>query len=511
MNAGVGDRAGRVVRVAADQQVRAPGRRRRRPRRGRAGSRARRAAAARSPPAPASRRTAAVDGVARVGDERDVAGIELCQAEVREPLLGAEQRHAPRARGRAPRRSGARSSRRRPRAARAGRGSSGRRARPAARASRREHVAQLGRRRHVGVADAERDHVDAAPRAPRRRVRMSSRREVLGKRRRAGARSARQPAASSGATSDGSSSASYRRSAVPDQLDRELGRSTSTSTCRPASRRRPGSSQRPSTMAATAEATAPEPQACVSPTPRSQTRSARRWRIEHVDRLDVRALGEPRVMLEPRALVLERDRPRGRRRRARSAGCRSRRSGGRGPGASPIGRVLRAARASPCPSCTAMRPSSRIARVAGPGVGPDRELAASRAAAAARRPRCGCRCPETSAIEPSRFHTRTATSASSGCQTSSTPSAPRPVAASQRMPRARRRDRAAGASRSTSRKWLPSACHFARRIGREGTRAISRSGPLEERERARRDARRPPRRRPTRRAGGPGTARPARS
>ena len=134
------------------------------------------------------RRAAAVDRVAGVGDQRRVARVELGEAEVREPLLGAEQRHdlalgveldA-----------------------------------EAARVVRGDGLAQLGQaavRRvavrvvvrawapstsrssggggDVGVADAERDHVDAARAGLGDRA-HEPRREVLGERRRDGARSA---------------------------------------------------------------------------------------------------------------------------------------------------------------------------------------------------------------------------------------------------------------------------------------------------------------------------------
>ena len=149
-------------------------------------------------------------------------------------------------------------------------------------------------------------------------------------------------------------------------------------------------------------------------------------------------------------------------------------------------------------------------RVPGTGVGPDLDLAPSQLRGGRRRPRCACRCPETSATLPSRFHTRSATSASSGCQTSSTPSAPRPVAASQRI-RARAAVMGSGSmSRSTSRKWFPRACHFERRTR---PRVAERSPVrlLEERDQRACDLERPRHRRPTRRAGAPASAHPARS
>ncbi len=69
--------------------------------------------------------------------------------------------------------------------------------------------------------------------------------------------------------------------------------------------------------------------------------------------------------------------------------------------------------------------------------------------------------PEISAIEPSRLCTTTATSSPSS-ESSSTPSAPSPSATSQSS-RARAGVIGQGGV-STTRKWLPSACHFSTRM-----------------------------------------------
>ena len=184
----VGDCAGRVVRVAADQQVRALrlgisnrrevgkepalGEQRHRDRLG-----------------SGERRPAAVDGISRVGDQRGIAGIELRHAQVGEPLLGAEQRHHL-----------ALGVEHHPEPARVVPGDRlaqllqppvGRvHVRTGPRRLAAEHVGELRRRGHVGIAHAERDHVDAGGTRLGDTTRLRGRRGTR-EARQAGARSAR--------------------------------------------------------------------------------------------------------------------------------------------------------------------------------------------------------------------------------------------------------------------------------------------------------------------------------
>ena len=98
------------------------------------------------------------------------------------------------------------------------------------------------------------------------------------------------------------------------------------------------------------------------------------------------------------------------------------------------------------------------AGVAAAGARAHAQLAASRGARRRRATAMRVPLPEISAIEPSRLCTTTATSSPSS-DSSSTPSAPSPSAKSQSR-RARAGVIGQGGS-STTRKWLPSACHFA--------------------------------------------------
>ncbi len=90
--AGRDDRSGRVVRIVEEHQPRPFSSRPARPPPGRARSRAPAAAAA-ARAAAGEQRAARVHRVARVGRERDVAGVEERQVQVEDALLGADRGH----------------------------------------------------------------------------------------------------------------------------------------------------------------------------------------------------------------------------------------------------------------------------------------------------------------------------------------------------------------------------------------------------------------------------------
>ena len=155
------DRAGRVVRVVDEQQLRARSRvvgvdrvevgdeaelgHERHQHRGGAGE----------------QRPAGVDRVAGVGGERDVVGVEEREVEVEDALLRADRRHHLAVGVERRRRSGARRSSRPPRGTPRGRGWTGTGASSGSATARCAASTIGAERRRVGVADAERDHVDA--------------------------------------------------------------------------------------------------------------------------------------------------------------------------------------------------------------------------------------------------------------------------------------------------------------------------------------------------------------
>ena len=243
---------------------------------------------------------------------------------------------------------------------------------------------------------------------------------------------------------------------------------------------------------ATAAPQAPVPVDSVSPTPRSKIRARIAPGASSVHQRDVRAVGEQRRVLDRRAERREVERVElvdARRRGSRTAGCRSRRAGSasrarrldrrRGRPAPPREVRASAARARPMSTRQVVGTGDRRADLARGGL--DRERVGVASSRARRRYRIASRAPlpDSSASEPSglKIRRRATKPGSSGGESSSTPSAPRPevrVAEAAHDRRGQRERQAARARRSGSRCPAPATSRSAWRGPYDACRRVAR-------------------------------------